>query len=243
MRLHTQDYGTGPKRIALIHGVSGDQAIFHDLTDRLVARGYAVTGVDLRGHGESPRGTSYEVADFAGDLVDTLPTGLDLIAGHSLGAIALVAAVPRLQPVAAIYLDPAWFASADFDAVAMHANVGEHPDGRPFSLDELAAVNTRWGSANLRRARDSHTRWDASMLEAVTRATTDTSLTATPLLPPGPAAVPSLVVLGADSPVAAHFPTAQVVAQGYEVRVQAEAGHNLHLDDPDATVAALSGWL
>jgi len=167
--LHTKQYGDGSKRIALIHGVSGDHRMFHDLTDRLTARDYTVIGVDLRGHGESPHADSYEISDFADDLVETLPGGLDAVVGHSLGGVVLIDAVERLQPKRAIYLDPAWFVPASFDEAAQHANVGEHPDGSPYSLDELAELNPGWGRENLVRAQQSHERWDATMLPKLSR--------------------------------------------------------------------------
>ena len=72
---------------------------------------YIVTLVDLRGHGDSPRADRYRVSDFVGDLVDTLPTGLDLLVGQSLGGRAGMLALPRLTPKRFIGLDPALFAS------------------------------------------------------------------------------------------------------------------------------------
>ncbi len=39
------------------------------------------------------------------------------------------------------------------------------------------------------------------------------------------------------------YPQQQLIEQGYEIRVQPRAGHNMHLDDADATMDALSGWL
>jgi len=235
--LHTKQYGGGSKRIALIHGVSGDHRMFHDLTDRLTARDYTVIGVDLRGHGESPHVDSYEISDFADDLVETLPRGLDVVVGHSLGGVVLIEAVERLQPKRAIYLDPAWFVPSAFDEAAQHANVGEHPDGSPYSLDELAGLNPGRGRENLVRAQHSHERWDATMLPKLGRLVGQRHVTQVP--PP----VPSLVVLAAESPLMPGYPQQQLIEQGYEICVQPQAGHNLHLDDADATMDALSGWL
>lgn len=237
MILHTEETGDGSRRIALLHGVSGDQSIFHDLAERLAELDYTVIGVDLRGHGESDRASSYELADFADDVVETLPTGLDVVAGHSLGAAVLAAAVERLQPHRAVYLDPAWFVPETFDDVAMHANVGEHADGSAYSLQELEALNPGWGADNLRRAQMTHNRWDSTMLPSLS---VSIGRGRDPI---GEPPVPSLVLMAGDSPLYADFPTDQICSLGYEVRVQPGAGHNLHLDDPDATIECLQGWI
>lgn len=237
MLLHTKQYGGGRKRIALIHGVSGDHRMFHDLTDRLTTRDYTVIGVDLRGHGGSPHVDSYEISDFAKDLVETLPTGLDVVLGHSLGGVVLIEAVDRLQPKRAIYLDPAWFVPSSFDEAAQHANVGEHLDGSAYSLDELAELNPGWGRDNLVRAQQSHKRWDAAMLPKLARLAGQRNVAH---ISPS---VPSLVVLAAESPLLPGYPQQELIEQGYEIRVQPRVGHNLHLDDVEATMDALSGWL
>ena len=81
--------------------------MWRGLTERIVAAGGAtVTTVDLRGHGASDRSDVYTVEAFADDLVETLPTGLDLVVGHSLGGSVLERAVARLAPAHALYLDP-----------------------------------------------------------------------------------------------------------------------------------------
>ena len=99
MRLASETHGDGPRRIALVHGLSADGALWHGLTERIVAAGGAtVTTVDLRGHGASDRSELYTLEVFADDLVETLPTGLDLLVGHSLGGSVVERAVGRLAP-------------------------------------------------------------------------------------------------------------------------------------------------
>jgi len=235
--LHTEQYGNGTKRIALIHGISGDHRMFHDLTDRLTTRDYTVIGVDLRGHGQSSHAGSYEISDFADDVVETLPNGLDVVAGHSLGGVVLIEAVERLQPKRAIYLDPAWFVPSTFDVDAQHANVGEHPDGSPYSLEELVELNPGWGRENLVRAQQSHQRWDATMLPKLGRLVAQRDVAH---ISP---TVPSLVLLAADSPLWPGYPQEQLIERGYEIRTLPRVGHNLHLDDADGTLEALAGWL
>ena len=107
VRLATRHHGDGPRQVALVHGLGADGDLWSGLTERLLAAGgVTVTVVDLRGHGRSERADDYTMAAFADDLVETLPTGLDLVVGHSLGGSVLERAVSRLTPTHALYLDP-----------------------------------------------------------------------------------------------------------------------------------------
>jgi pimeloyl-ACP methyl ester carboxylesterase len=238
MQLIVHTTGTGTKTIALLHGISGEAAMFADLTAILAERFDAtVLGVDLRGHGDSSRAGSYTFDEFADDVVDTLPAGLDVVMGHSLGGGVLLRAVSRLLPGKAVYLDPAFVAPEATTELASRANVSEHEDGSPFSEEELAAVNPGWGHVNLQRAMHSHAKWDASMFEQVMA---DVQQASAPDQPP---VVPSLVLLAENSPLVDDALSSQLGELGFEVRVQADAGHNLHLDDVEATIRALDGWI
>ncbi|MGZ6827500.1 MAG: alpha/beta fold hydrolase, partial [Mycobacteriales bacterium] len=98
MRLHLRTWGTGPRSALLVHGFSDDATTWWQVGPALADRGFTVLAPDLRGHGLSPRGGGYALADLAADLVDTLPTGVELAVGHSLGAAVLALAVPALAP-------------------------------------------------------------------------------------------------------------------------------------------------
>ena len=107
MRLSTRTYGSGPRRIGLVHGLGADGALWKGLTDRIVALGdTTVVTVDLAGHGESPRSDSYTIDAFADGVVDALPVSLEVVAGHSLGGAVLERAIARLRPSRGVYLDP-----------------------------------------------------------------------------------------------------------------------------------------
>lgn len=107
MKLHTTTFGDGPRTVGLVHGLGQSGELWHDFAEPLVTGGeHTVIAVDLRGHGNSPRGDSYLIDDFAADLVDTLPTGLDVLACHSLGGSIVPRAVEALAPKHALYLDP-----------------------------------------------------------------------------------------------------------------------------------------
>jgi pimeloyl-ACP methyl ester carboxylesterase len=236
VKLHTEEFGpANGSRIALLHGISGDLTIFEELTERLVQRGRRVIGVDLRGHGRSPRADSYTLAEYTADVVETLGQ-VDAVAGHSLGARVLLEAAPQLRPQRAIYLDPAWRIPEVFDDKGLHANVGEHEDGTPYSLAELAVANPRYSEANLRRAQATYSRWDSRALFQVGRLDgMDFTVR--------PPEVPSLVVFGGESPLYDKNFAAALETAGYTVRIQPGAAHSIHLDDVDATMACLEGWV
>lgn len=85
--------------LVLLHGITEDRRAWDPLVPALAAD-HRVLRVDLRGHGESPRGASYDLGDYAGDvhpLVERLGGGDPLVVGHSLGgtvATAYAAAFP-----------------------------------------------------------------------------------------------------------------------------------------------------
>lgn len=107
MKLYTEHHGSGPRTIALVHGLANDSSVWADLVELAVATGrYTVITVDLRGHGRSERATTYGLADFTDDLVETLPAGLHGVVSHSLGGAVVARAVDRLAPTRAVYLDP-----------------------------------------------------------------------------------------------------------------------------------------
>jgi pimeloyl-ACP methyl ester carboxylesterase len=242
VRLATENHGDGPRRIALVHGLSADGALWRGLTERIVAGGGAtVTTVDLRGHGASERSDVYTVEAFADDLVETLPTGLDLVVGHSLGGTVLERAVARLAPARALYLDPGfrlrlpteglrgrlfWAAAPVTLTVAALAQKlrsrGRPPVGAADALLREAAL----------------ARFDRRMTIGVFR---DVAHHPAPVAPP---VVPSTIVLSDDSPAVLPDATAERLADlGWEVRRLPGVGHDFWLQDADATTRVVHDLL
>lgn len=87
--------GQGPL-VVLAHGMGHDRAAYRFLTPSLVAAGYRVVSVDLRGCGESSaEWPSYTRTDIAGDLIALIRHlgGPAVLVGHSIsGGAATVAA-------------------------------------------------------------------------------------------------------------------------------------------------------
>lgn len=103
--------GTGPT-IVLAHGLADCRDTFRHLTPLLVAAGYRVATIDLRGHGDStPKWDSYTQSDTADDiaaLIDHLGAPAT-VAGSSFsaGAAAILAADHPELVDAVIHLGPA----------------------------------------------------------------------------------------------------------------------------------------
>ena len=54
--------------LALVHGITESRRTWDPLLAPLIAAGYRVIAVDLRGHGGSSRVAPYDLATMAGDL-------------------------------------------------------------------------------------------------------------------------------------------------------------------------------
>ena len=235
MRLAPATSGEGPRRIALVHGLGADGGLWRAVTERIVAAGGAtVTTVDLRGHGASDRADDYGLDAFAGDLVQTLPTGLDLVVGHSLGGSVLERAVGRLAPAHALYLDPGFALALPTEGLA----------GRLFWATALVTLTLKAVAQKIRtRGRAPMGPADAALRDAAL-ARFDRRMTIGVLrdvahhpAPVAPPAVPSTIVLSDDSPAVLPDATAQRLAGlGWDVRRLPGVGHDFWLEDADRTV-------
>ncbi|NIJ06301.1 alpha/beta fold hydrolase [Frigoribacterium faeni] len=242
MQLHTTTTGDGERHVGLVHGLGGDGATWQPLVDRMLATGRCtVTTVDLRGHGQSPRASSYRLDEFAADVAEALPTGLHGVVGHSLGGAVLVRAVEHLRPRRAVYLDPGFHLALPTTGLA----------GRlfwavpPLTLGVAGLAQARKGK-EVRAGYDAATtalldgareRFDSRMAIGVLR---DVAHSPVEVAPP---AVPSTIVLSDDSPAVLPDPVARSLeAVGWEVRRLAGVHHDMHLEAPDRVselVAAL----
>ncbi|RYB93129.1 alpha/beta hydrolase [Nocardioides oleivorans] len=239
MRLATQQHGIGPKRVALVHGLGADGALWHAVTERLVAAGgVTVTTVDLRGHGASGRADDYSVQAFADDLVETLPSGLDVVVGHSLGGTVLERAVARLAPAHAVYLDPGFRLGLPTSGLA----------GRVFwAASPVSVVGAALLQKLRSRGRPPMSPADAALHEAAT-ARFDKSMAvgvfrevAHHPAPVAAPAVPSTIVLSDDSPAVLPDDVAdRLAALGWDVRRLPGVGHDFWLQDAERTWVSIA---
>jgi pimeloyl-ACP methyl ester carboxylesterase len=97
--------GPGPL-VLLAHGIGDSREAYRFLTPALVAAGYRVAAVDLRGCGESSVDwPSYTRTDIAGDLITLLSHlgGPAVLVGHSIsGGAATIAAAKAPELITAV---------------------------------------------------------------------------------------------------------------------------------------------
>lgn len=92
------------RSIVLVHGITESRRTWDPLVAPLLAAGYRVHAIDLRGHGDSSRTAPYDLATMAGDVGAVLAhEGVDdaLLVGHSLGG-AVVSAYAAGGPCRAV---------------------------------------------------------------------------------------------------------------------------------------------
>lgn len=82
------------RSLVLVHGITESRRVWDPLVAPLVAAGYRVVAIDLRGHGASSRVPPYDLATMAGDVGAVLARegiGDALLVGHSLGGAVVSA--------------------------------------------------------------------------------------------------------------------------------------------------------
>ncbi|HWC27020.1 MAG TPA: alpha/beta hydrolase [Solirubrobacteraceae bacterium] len=168
LKLHHQQAGEGPD-LVMIHGLTGNLAVWHLQIVPLLWGEFRITTFDLRGHGYSSMPPSgYSADTMAGDLrelLDALEIERPFIVGHSFGAdIALYFALNHPERVEAIVaLEPAlpamvyMRAGGEWEGWSYWADVLErcgHPvpaDKRSdvdYLLRQSLQVPKKWGPLN-----------------------------------------------------------------------------------------------
>lgn len=98
--------------VVLCHGLAEHMGRYQHVAERLVAGGYAVTGVELRGHGHSAgkRGFVRRWSEYADDLWSTLEhVGKPcFVVAHSMGGLVATDALrePRGEVLGLVLSDP-----------------------------------------------------------------------------------------------------------------------------------------
>jgi pimeloyl-ACP methyl ester carboxylesterase len=225
MKLATRTVGSGSRTAALVHGASMSGDAWREFIPYLLEHDLTLIVVDQRGHGDSPRAESYRIDEFVGDLVDTLPKGLDLLIGQSLGGLTGAWASAELVPKRFIGIDPAFaldrmhlFMVSALGPIQVHLPtrvlnaLGMPPKGSP--PDMMDRIRAMWA------------KWDTSCLHDV-----KASASARPF-PVGPPSVPSTIVLAESSWATPPKFADALRRQGWDVRVIPGGGHDLHIEDP-----------
>lgn len=111
--------GTGARVVVAVPGIGDTRASYRRLAPLLVAAGFTVYVMDLRGHGGSDAGFSSYTSENIGDDVVALLDALDLrdvtVLGNSVGAAASVHAslqsdrIGRIVSLSGFVSDPPYF--------------------------------------------------------------------------------------------------------------------------------------
>jgi pimeloyl-ACP methyl ester carboxylesterase len=92
--IHLYRYGTGSKKVLLVHGWSGRGTQLFKIADLMVGLGYEVISFDAPAHGKSS-GNSSIMLEFIASIheINQLHGPFDLAIGHSLGGMAILNAI------------------------------------------------------------------------------------------------------------------------------------------------------
>lgn len=235
--LFTREWGTGDRVAVLIHGMITDSACWHEVGPALAGKGYRVVAVDLPGHGHSPVPDGVRtLEDVAGLLLRTVPAAPDLAIGHSLGGVTLAAAVERLRPGRAVYVDPPQ--RLDGGGRGLEAAVA-YLEGRRDTRDPEALCRDRpwWPELDRRNETEAARRWDTTFTAHLLASAVGRDLAP-------PAVVPSLLIRADPSEyVPDDAAVARLTSTGITVRTVPGAGHTVWYGRVPAFLDALDGWI
>ncbi|MFF1819521.1 alpha/beta fold hydrolase [Kribbella sp. NPDC058245] len=232
--LRTTTWGSGERVAVLLHGMMGSAQQYHRVGPALADRGYRAIAVDLPGHGNSPPARS-NLAAWATAVTASVPTNPALAIGQSLGAVVLAAAVPKLQPVRAVYVDIPLIASA----------------GPPHTAEELTAKFTAAQAGRTADAlRVSKPAWSETDRQVEATAAQQFDIATAVALELGDnqhqaptADTPSLVIHADPSRYVSTTRAAELQALGFDVRAIPGADHTIWYSHFDQFMAALDEWV
>ena len=243
MTLRWEPDGAARGSVALVHGVMALAETWWRIGPALAARGWRVAAVDLPGHGgDVRRDGALELDALVDGVAARLDGPVDLLVGHSLGAVVALGLLGRDRGAArAVVLEePPGLGAVDLRALASaiaHDAAAVRVDRAPLVAREREA-NPRWDPGDVERSVRGIEEADADTIVAALRGPLRWDLAA--LL--AAVDVPTLALAAPDAP--GRFPLDQRSAlRGADreaVRgalaperfVEIEGGHCLHRDDP-----------
>jgi pimeloyl-ACP methyl ester carboxylesterase len=256
-RIAYDDKGSGPL-VIMVPGLGDLRQEYRFLAPRLVAAGYRVVTLDLRGHGESSTGwPDYSSSALGSDVVaaiDTLDAGPAMLIGTSMGAgaVAWAAAEARDRVSGLVLIGPfvreipstSWLKAFGQQAMIRTAFAGPwapaawgmyyaslYPTAKPadFGAYKTALVDTLRQPDRMRATK--------AMIRAA-KSDVESRL--------AEVRAPTLVVMGTKDPDFAD-PVAEAQTVARLLRGSTEivegAGHYPHAEMPDAVAPAIIGFL
>ncbi|MFF4830736.1 alpha/beta fold hydrolase [Streptomyces sp. NPDC001315] len=228
--------------VLLLHGLAGHMAEWDDLTTRLLADGHRVVRYDARGHGESTRRprdmTRAAAVQDAVTLIDHLSLSPTILVGQSLGGLtALLTAAAHPSLVDSLILVEAGPAGRNPDLPGQIAGwLGSWPTPFKSFADATAFLgHEAWARSLDWREDGGHRRVDRdTMVAAVAELATEDYWEEWARI-----TCPTLVIRGENG----TMPKAEATAMRTDVAVIPNAGHDVHLDRPDAVYEVIAPFL
>jgi pimeloyl-ACP methyl ester carboxylesterase len=245
----------GPARgeVALLHGVMALAETWWRIGPALAARGWRVTAIDLPGHGgDVRRGAELDLDALAEGVAARLDGPVDLMVGHSLGAIVALELLAR-DPAAAraVVLEeppgPGAIDLAALAAVIAHDAAAVREDRAPLVAREREA-NPRWDPGDVERSIRGIEEADSDAIVAALNGPLRWDLTAllagvdVPVLVLAAHDAPGTFPLDAGSALRGADREAVRSALAPERFVVLEGGHCLHRDDPARWLEVVEGF-
>lgn len=232
MRLFVREWGAGPRKALLVHGITSDSRAWWRVGPALAERGYHVTAIDLPGHGFSPPARELTLESFAEALAENATARPEIAIGHSFGALILGLAAGRLQPERTIYSDPAWRLP---DQDSLDDMIETFRIARRSTRAEIRQLEPLWPEKELDLEMTMLAGWQTSTVTLL-KLLVSTDHTPRP-------SSPSLVqVAGVNSLVSADHAD-ELKKIGFEVRVVPGADHSIHRHAFDRFMSSLRGWI
>jgi len=235
----------------VIHGITSSSRTWWQVAPVLAEWGYQVVGVDLRGHGGSPRiEDGLGLADLAADVAETVGVSIgrpvELLVGHSLGALVALEAFREGHELAERLAleDPPGPSGIDWVGFADGIEQdGARARGDPDGLRrQLLAENPAWPPYEVERQLADLSELDAAAIAAALRGSQGMAYDLAALA--STATAPALLLLaeeslgsnlvGADRSAfldALPDPTTRVLPTGHSVHREALRDYLAALDD------------
>jgi pimeloyl-ACP methyl ester carboxylesterase len=251
--LRWEPEGEARGSVVLVHGVMALAETWWRIGPALAARGWRVAAIDLPGHGDGARlDGALDLEALVDGVAARLDGPVDLLVGHSLGAIVALGLLAR-DPGAARALvleEPPGPSAIDLGALAeviVLDAAAVRIDSAPLVAREREA-NPRWHPGDVERSVRGIEEADSDAIAAALNGRLRWDLAA---LFAGVGA-PTLVVVAPDAP--GHFPLdpgsalrgadreAVRTALAPERFVVLEGGHCLHRDDAPRWLEVVDGF-
>ena len=231
----------------LVHGVTSSSRTWWRVGPALAGRGFGVLAVDLRGHGASPRAEAgLAVGDLADDVAGTVGGPVELLVGHSLGALVALELVGRHPGFARrlVVEDPPGASSVDWAGLAagIEADTARAVTDAEGLRRDLEAANPAWPPGEAERRVADLADCDGRAIAAAVRPGVAFDLPA--LLTT--ARLPTLMLLAEEalgSNLTGLDRKAAIEALPNGSTRVLPAAHSIHREALDPWLAALDAWL